>query len=105
MKFTDGYWKMSDGVIPIYPIEYHSSIVTPESLTVFAATKKQMTSGDTLNSPLVALNLSLPCDNVIHVRAFHHKGLSDKGPKFPCLIFFLLFQRSLTRGIMAGSIK
>ncbi|HSA99892.1 MAG TPA: hypothetical protein VLE49_04525 [Anaerolineales bacterium] len=51
MKFTDGYWQMRAGMIPHYAAQVHEVLVKPETLTVYAATKKLQRRGDTLNLP------------------------------------------------------
>ncbi len=60
MKFSNGYWRMRDGVSPLYPMEVRDVQVAPDALTVYAPTKRIVTRGDTLNLPLLTVRASSP---------------------------------------------
>ncbi len=60
MKFSNGYWRMRDGVTPMYPMEVRDVQVTGDALTVYAPTKRILTRGDTLNLPLLTVRASSP---------------------------------------------
>jgi alpha-D-xyloside xylohydrolase len=82
MKFTDGYWEMRPGVKPYYADHPHEVETGNGSITVYAATNKLSGRGDTLNLPLITIQFSAPMDDIIRVRAYHHKGQSNPGPEF-----------------------
>jgi alpha-D-xyloside xylohydrolase len=82
MKFTDGYWHMRPGVTPYFAVEAHDVEVEPDALTVYAATKRLNTRGDTLNLPLLTVRFTSPMPNVIRVTITHHKGRRPRQPAF-----------------------
>ncbi len=45
MKFTDGYWKMRQGVTPHFPMQVHSVTTEENALTILAPTKKISIAG------------------------------------------------------------
>ncbi|MBO1336382.1 alpha-xylosidase [Streptomyces sp. VRA16 Mangrove soil] len=82
MKFTDGFWLMRDGVDASYATEIRDIRSTDERVTVHAAVKRVEKRGDTLNSPLITVELFSPAEGVVGVRATHHAGRRDPGPHF-----------------------
>jgi alpha-D-xyloside xylohydrolase len=82
MKFTDGYWHMRPGITPHFPIHVHDVEIEPDALTIYGATKRLNTRGDTLNLPLLTVRFSSPMPNVICVKIMHHKGRRQKQPAF-----------------------
>jgi hypothetical protein len=52
------------------------------ALTVFGATKRLNTRGDTLNLPLLTVRFSSPMPDVIRVTITHHKGRRPQQPAF-----------------------
>lgn len=82
MKFTDGYWNMRPDVRAHFATEVHQVDVAADSLTVYAPTQSLHHRGDTLNLPLLTVELSSPLENVIRVRLYHHKGGVPRRPNF-----------------------
>ncbi|HEU5097526.1 MAG TPA: alpha-xylosidase [Roseiflexaceae bacterium] len=82
MKFTDGYWHMRPGVTPHFAVQAHDVETEPGALTVYSATKRLNTRGDTLNLPLLTIRFSSPLPNVIRVTITHHKGRQPRQPAF-----------------------
>src|SRR5215216_87949 len=82
MKFTDGYWQIREGMTIHSPAQVHEVEVTTGAMTVYAATKKLVTRGDTLNLPLLTIRFSTPMENVIRVQIYHHKGGISQKPEF-----------------------
>jgi alpha-D-xyloside xylohydrolase len=82
MKFTDGYWKMREGVSPHYAEQVHEIETGPDSITVHAPAKKLASRGDTLNLPVLSVRFSSPMENVIRVKLVHHKGTQPQKPQF-----------------------
>jgi alpha-D-xyloside xylohydrolase len=82
MKFTNGFWRIRDGVQPNYAEQVHEVEATADELVVYAPTKKLRNRGDTLNLPLLTIHFSSPMENVIRVKIVHHKGVRDPKPEF-----------------------
>ena len=82
MKFTDGYWETRPGCSPHFAAQLHEAEAGPDSLTLYAATKKLNGRGDTLNLGLITVRLSAPMENVIRVQIVHHAGALERGPSF-----------------------
>ncbi|MGW3680243.1 alpha-xylosidase [Streptomyces prasinus] len=82
MKFTDGFWRIRDGVQISYATEVRE--VRPESkrFTTYASVRKVARRGDTLNAPLVTVECFSPAEGVIGVRVTHHAGKRRPGPDF-----------------------
>ncbi|MFD1991028.1 alpha-xylosidase [Paenibacillus nicotianae] len=82
MKFTDGYWMTRKGYSMQHPVDIRDIVSKNDELTVYAATKKIVHKGDTLNGTLLKASLSSPMPNVIKVQFNHHKGGIKKLPEF-----------------------
>nr|MDT0657293.1 alpha-xylosidase [Micromonospora sp. DSM 115978] len=82
MKFSNGYWRMRDGVRPIHPVAVHDVAVEPDALTVYAVTKKITHRGDTLNQPMLTIRCSSPAPDVLAVKIGHFLGGRPRGPEF-----------------------
>ncbi|MDG4831395.1 alpha-xylosidase [Solwaraspora sp. WMMD1047] len=82
MKFSNGYWRMRDGVRPIHPVEVHDIAVEPDALTVYASTKKITHRGDTLNQPMLTIRCTSPAPNVLAVKVGHFLGERPRRPDF-----------------------
>ena len=74
MKFTDGYWQARKGVSAFHPAHAYEIETGPDSLTVFAPTRRIEGRGDTLGGPMLSIRFSSPMENVIRVQMVHHKG-------------------------------
>ncbi|WP_425954463.1 alpha-xylosidase [Xylanimonas sp. McL0601] len=85
MKFTDGYWKARRGVAPLYAVEVDDVRVDEAAgtMTVFAPTGRISHRGDTLNRPMLTVDLSAHAPGVVKVRVTHHAGAAVRGPHFP----------------------
>lgn len=82
MKFTDGYWRKRDGLTVLHPAHHLDSAPGPESLTVYAATRRIQDRGDTLDAPLITVTLTAPMNDVIRVTVEHFQGVTHRGPDF-----------------------
>jgi alpha-D-xyloside xylohydrolase len=82
MKFSDGYWRMREGVRPLHPAEVHDIAVDAASLTVYAPTKRIAHRGDTLNLPMITVRCTSPAPDVIAVRVGHLLGGRPRRPEF-----------------------
>ncbi|MFV2019503.1 alpha-xylosidase [Micromonospora sp. LOL_023] len=82
MKFSHGYWRMRDGVRPLYPAQVHDVEIEPAALTVYAPTRRITGRGDTLNQPLLTVRCTSPVPDVISVQVGHFLGRRPRHPDF-----------------------
>lgn len=85
MKFTDGYWRMREGVHAFYPAQAYDVETTRDSFTVHAPTRPIRHRGDTLGGPLLTVEFSSPLADVIRVRLTHLAGQQPRPPQFEVL--------------------
>ncbi len=83
MKFSDGYWLTRPG------IQVHSAAAVDGTeplagggLRVFAPTRVIRHRGDTLDAPLLTVDVTSPAADVIGVRLTHHAGGVGGHPRF-----------------------
>ncbi len=60
MKFTDGFWRIRDGVQISYATEVRDVRAESKRFTSYASTKQVTRRGDTLNAPLVTVDCFSP---------------------------------------------
>ena len=82
MKFSDGFWDMRPGVRPLYAREVVAADAGDSTLRILAATKPVRHRGDTLNAPLITVEVRSPMADVLAVRLVHHAGQRPKSPAF-----------------------
>ncbi|MFI7336592.1 alpha-xylosidase [Streptomyces sp. NPDC050085] len=82
MKFTDGFWRMRDGVRAAYATEVRDVRATADRFSAYAAVRHVSGRGDTLNEPLITVDCFSPAEGVIGVRITHHAGKKRRGPDF-----------------------
>ena len=85
MKFRDGYWGIREGVKHLNPVEVSDVAMGAASVTVYAACRKFVHRGDTLNAPMITTVFSSPMPDVIRVRSYHFKGALNPAPFFDVL--------------------
>src|SRR4051794_18606881 len=73
---------MRPGVRPLYAREVAAVDAGESTLRVFAATKPVRHRGDTLNAPLITVEVRSPMPDVLAVRLLHHAGERAKTPNF-----------------------
>lgn len=83
MKFTDGNWMMQKGVRAHYAAEAYDVEARDDSLRICAPTRPIRHRGDTLEGPLLTIDVSSPMADVIRVKVAHYIGERDRGPTFP----------------------
>ncbi|NYI03643.1 alpha-xylosidase [Allostreptomyces psammosilenae] len=83
MKFTDGFWQMRPGHTAAHATEIRDVDASDGRLTLYAAVKRVQRRGDTLNTPLLTVELFAPAPGVIGVRATHLAGAAPRTPDFP----------------------
>ncbi len=82
MKFTDGFWLTREGFNVHHPHDVRDISISDEMVTLYAPCKEIQHRGDTLNIPSLTIQLSSPMENIIRVRAWHHKGGVRQTPSF-----------------------
>lgn len=82
MKFTDGAWRIKEGVSIFNPAQVYDTSVESDSFTVFAPYQRIHHRGRTLQGPLFTIRFSSPMPDVIRVQLTHYAGKVKKGPSF-----------------------
>jgi alpha-D-xyloside xylohydrolase len=82
MKFTDGNWMMQPGMKAAYPAEAFETNVTAQMLEFYLPTRQIRHRGDTLEGPVLTLQISSPLSDVIRVRVSHFEGGHIAKPQF-----------------------
>ena len=82
MKFTHGCWLARKGVAAFSPVQVFESEVLPDRVRFLAATHPIPDKGATLQDASLFFEITAPVEGAIRVRAVHHKGRRDPGPRF-----------------------
>ncbi|ULT57634.1 alpha-xylosidase [Neobacillus drentensis] len=82
MKFSNGCWLNKEGYQFFHPAEVNDTRLTDNKVTIYAPCRKINHRGDTLDGGMITIELSSPINNVIKVKAYHHKGTLNLGPHF-----------------------
>ena len=82
MKFTDGQWRIREGITVYNPFEVHDLIIDADSVTVYAPCRHINHRAATLDGPLFTIRFSSPMPDVICVQMFHFTGWRKRGPEF-----------------------
>ncbi|MDF2984511.1 MAG: glycoside hydrolase family 31 [Eubacterium sp.] len=71
MKFTDGFWLKQKGVSIYSPAEVRDYTIKEKSVVLYTPVVKITKRGQTLQGPLLTLEISSPGCNIIKVKAQH----------------------------------
>lgn len=82
MKYSDGGWLVKEGFEVSYPAHVYTTRQTKEKLTLFAPFRYTSHKGYSLDGGMMTIEISAPAPNIIGVKAYHHKGVVDRFPKF-----------------------
>jgi len=82
MKFTDGYWRLKEGIQAFYPAQVYDYEIKDKSIIIYAPFTIIHNKGETLQGPLFEIHFSSPFPEVIQVKVYHFKGGANKGPDF-----------------------
>ncbi|MBQ6102331.1 MAG: alpha-xylosidase [Kiritimatiellae bacterium] len=82
MKFSNGGWLQRKGVAAFSPVQVFESEVFPDRVRFVAATHPILDKGATLQDAALFFEITAPCEGAIRVRAVHHEGRRDPGPRF-----------------------
>jgi len=82
MKFTDGFWRVKDGIRLYHPAHIYDYEISKDSTTIIAPAQFITNRGQTLQGPVFTIRFSSPFEDVIRVQIWHYKGQKDKKPYF-----------------------
>jgi alpha-D-xyloside xylohydrolase len=82
MKFTDGFWRKREGVLPLHPAQAHDVAIDAGSLTVYAPARAIQIRDDTLNQPVITVEARSPMPDVVAVKISHYLGERATTPQF-----------------------
>ncbi len=82
MKFTDGFWRLKDGVSIDYPREVHQIQKEEDQVVITAPERKINHRGNTLNCMLFTITLSAPVSGILRIQVEHFQGTANRGPEF-----------------------
>ncbi|MEU8361652.1 alpha-xylosidase [Nonomuraea sp. NPDC048882] len=82
MKFKDGYWRMRPGVRADYATSAHDVTAERGSVRILAPTREIVRRGNTIDGPVLRVDLSSPMPDVIRVRVVHLAGSVPAAPVF-----------------------
>jgi alpha-D-xyloside xylohydrolase len=82
MKFTDGYWRLREGVHAVHPVEVLDAVEESGKLVVHAPTQRLRDRGDMLKGPVVTIECTSPLPGVIGVKITHFAGGVPRRPRF-----------------------
>ncbi|OII60467.1 hypothetical protein BJP40_09950 [Streptomyces sp. CC53] len=74
MKFTDGSWRLRDGVRASYATEVRDVHVGDDHSTAYAAVGRAEHHGHTVDPPLLTVECFSPAEGVIGVRTTQYAG-------------------------------
>ncbi|MBC8610531.1 alpha-xylosidase [Massilimaliae timonensis] len=80
MKFLNGMWCVKDGVTILKAKQTYEVFATENGVQITVPTTVIRDRGQTLNLPVLTVELFSPRNNVIGVRASHFKGVVNHGP-------------------------
>lgn len=82
MKFSDGQWHDKEGYTIYSPSEARDTKEGNKNLTIYAPHKAIQHRGDTLNAPMLTIEISSPIPDVIRVFIYHFKDIGNRKPSF-----------------------
>ena len=82
MKFTDGYWRLREGVAAQYPVQVVEVERNDGRLVVHAVDKEILCRGHMVSGTMLAAEFSSPAPDVIRVRLTHFASVQPALPQF-----------------------
>ncbi|WP_336204502.1 alpha-xylosidase [Nonomuraea sp. LPB2021202275-12-8] len=82
MKFKDGYWRMRPGTRGEYADAAFDVTAAAGTLRILAPTRPITRRGNTIDGPVLRVDVSSPMADVIRVRAVHFAGSVPAAPAF-----------------------
>lgn len=82
MKFTDGFWLKKKGVSIHSPAEVRDFVINEKSIILYAPVTRISNRGQTLQGPMLTIEISSPCSDIIRVVSRHFIKKIIKQPEF-----------------------
>ena len=82
MKFTEGYWLLSERTNGQFASQAYHIEAMENGLRVVAPTSPVLSRGDTLNRPTITIEFLAVSPEVISVRAWHYEGYRTGEARF-----------------------
>lgn len=82
MRFTEGLWRLREGVQLFRPEQVYEYSCDGKRLILRAPFQKVEHRGQTLQGPVFEIEISSPFENVIRIRFKHFKGVLEKPPYY-----------------------
>ena len=82
MKFTDGFWLKRKGVSIHSPAEVKDFVINEKSITLYAPVTRISNRGQTLQGPILTIEISSPCSDIIRVVSRHFIKKKINRPEF-----------------------
>ncbi len=82
MKFSQGFWKLQEDVVPFYATRIHELEVSDDALVAYLSNVPRDDRGSLLMGSIISLRLTSPIAGVIRVQAQHFKGRQPRTPSF-----------------------
>ncbi len=82
MKFTDGFWLKRKGVSIYSPAQVRDYKITDKSIVLYTPVVKIEKRGQTLQGPLLTIEVSSPCSDIIKIKSEHFIKRVKRLPEF-----------------------
>ncbi|ADA67036.1 glycoside hydrolase family 31 [Thermotoga petrophila RKU-10] len=82
MRFTDGLWRLREGVQLFKPEQVYEYSCDGKRLILRSPFQRVEHRGQTLQGPVFEIEISSPFENVIRIRFRHFKGVLEKPPYY-----------------------
>ncbi len=82
MKFTDGFWLKKKGVSIYSPAEVRDFVTNEKSIILYAPVTRISNRGQTLQGPMLTIEISSPSSDIIRVVSRHFIKKIIKQPEF-----------------------
>lgn len=82
MKFTDGFWLKKKGVSIYSPAEVRDFVTNEKSIILYAPVTRISNRGQTLQGPMLTIEISSPSSDIIRVVSKHFIKKIIKQPEF-----------------------
>lgn len=82
MRFTDGFWLKRKGISIHSPAQVRDYNIKEKSIVLYAPAAKIVNRGQTLQGPLLTIDISSPSSDIIQVKVQHYIKTLKKQPEF-----------------------
>ncbi len=82
MRFINGNWLVQEGYQLHFPTAIYEYVIEEDTLTLYAPCKKIHGRNDTLDGPMLTIQLSSPRPGILRVHTDHFQGACTPQPNF-----------------------